>query len=118
MMIQILIKYSPDINSRGDVVWYGYDASTYNYEIYIYEASTGVTRQLSLNPDYDYNPKIGDNGNVVWFGWDNASYSYVVFLYDYANDYVSHVSVGNLSGEDDNLEINANGDFVGTAWSY
>ena len=34
----------PDINARGDVAWYGVDAKDLDYEIYLYEASTGAIK--------------------------------------------------------------------------
>jgi len=83
----------PQINDRGDVVWSEYDSpfSPRDYEIYLYEASTGITTQLTNNggntiwngDDYhDRYPQINDKGDVVWSGYDGSDYEIFIAISD------------------------------------
>ena len=65
--------YSPQINN-GQVVWYGYDGSSYN--IFFYDGNRTI--QLTDN-GYALGPQI-DNGQIVWYGYDGNDYE--IFLYD------------------------------------
>jgi Tol biopolymer transport system component len=68
----------PQINARGDVVWYGHDGK--DSEIFLFESSTGTITRLTDNAsDYSY-LQISANGDVVWQGFGGADYE--IFLFD------------------------------------
>lgn len=54
--------YSPRINNKGEIVWYGFDGN--DYEIYLYDGRE--VKQITNNEKDDITPDINDNGDVVW----------------------------------------------------
>ena len=62
------------------MVWYGVDPKDLDYEIYLYEASTGDIRPLTDNTTYDYDPQISDNRDVAWSGYDSTQTLRYIFM--------------------------------------
>ena len=46
------------------------DTTSYDYEIYLYDASSRAINQLTDNTVYDYEPQINERGDVVWYASD------------------------------------------------
>ena len=62
--------YSPRINNKGEIVWYGFDGN--DYEIYLYDRK-GV-KKITNNDKDDITPDINDNGDVVWASQQNDGF--------------------------------------------
>src|SRR4030067_1031067 len=58
---------SPQINSKGDVVWFSYDGN--DYEILLYNGASGTTLQFTNNDSGERSPQINSKGDVVWQGY-------------------------------------------------
>src|SRR3989337_944047 len=84
-------KNYPDINTRGDVAWYGVDEKDNDYEIYLYDASTGAIRQLTDNRTSEYDPQISDNGSVAWLGFDGQDDE--IYLYNSATREIKQLTI-------------------------
>lgn len=99
---------SHQINSKGDVVWHGFDGN--DYEIYLNEGATGITRQLTNNEAFDHTPQINANGDVVWFSYNVKDLSYEIYFYEKATE-----TIFQLAKSDYDLwspKINCRGDVV------
>jgi len=69
-------EFSPWINSKGEVVWQGWDG--WDYEIFLYDGSD--TTQLTNNSYDDVGPQINDRGWIAWRQFDGEDYE--IFIYD------------------------------------
>jgi len=105
-------KYSPTLNSRGDVVWDDSNENIFLYkadskqtiplgaglrpflndngdvtwgtpDVYLYKNSSGSTTKISDNLTNNFQPRINSSGDVVWAGSKNGSQN--IFLYNGQN---------------------------------
>ncbi len=64
--------WAPQINSKGRVVWYGFDGK--DYEIYSSYANGFDFIQVTDNNIHDENPTINENDQIVWQAFDGTDY--------------------------------------------
>lgn len=75
--------YKYAMNKRGDVTWLGDDGN--DHEVFLYDADTGTTTQLTDNTYHDAfvqwwsylnHSVISEDGNVIWIGNDGDAEVY------------------------------------------
>jgi hypothetical protein len=102
-----LYDYFPQISDNGDVVWIRWDGT--DYEIFLFDSSTGTTTQLTKNDFDDRYPQINASGDVVWHGgvmFDDLE----IFLFNSSTGTTTQLTDNDL--DDMDPQINDNGDLV------
>jgi len=94
---------TPQINSKGEVVWSGNDGN--DEEIMFYNGSNIM--QLTDNLFDDYSPKLNSSADVTWWGFDGNDYE--IFLHNG----ITTTQLTNNNYQDYNPNLNNNGD---VAW--
>ncbi len=87
----------PQLSGSRLVVWH--DRSSYgeDFEIYLYDDSTGLTTQLTDNSVDDMWPQVNYDGDVAWQGHDGTRYQ--VYLYDHQTTNITQISETAIGGE-------------------
>jgi hypothetical protein len=62
----------PDINSKGQIVWAGYDGT--NHRIYLADPNSGYSPTVITPASYGKYPNINDIGQIIYAGGDGAIY--------------------------------------------
>ncbi|MBU0480777.1 MAG: hypothetical protein KKG47_06730 [Proteobacteria bacterium] len=67
----------PKMNNAGDIVWQGRPsgASSYDYEIFLKSAASGLIEQITADSNYDSSPTINDLGEVSWMSYDGSAWN-------------------------------------------
>jgi len=98
----------PQINSKGQVVWFAYIG---NYpKAFFYDGTRTI--ELTMCGYYDMVPRINNRGQVVWQGWDSNDWE--LFLYDGTNI----IQLTDNSLDDYGPQINDSGQVVWVAGGY
>jgi hypothetical protein len=94
--------WEPQINTSGDVVWYGFDGN--DTEIYLY--SDGNIIQITDNAFNDSAPQINATWDVVWNGYDGNDFE----IYLYSDGNITQIT--NNAYDDWHPQINEGGNVV------
>lgn len=95
------VNYYPAlINSSNNIIWSGWDGT--DMEIYVYNATTGVTTQMTDNDYWDDFPRMNNNGIIAWRS--QVGDTYYVNLYDGS----STSQIASNSSSFANLRLNNN----------
>lgn len=103
-------EWSPQINTEGRVVWYGFDG--HDYEIYsAFANGTGVV-QITDNSLHDENPILTETGYIVWQAFDGTDFE--IFMADAWGNNV--VQITDNAGNDWHPHMNNKGEIVWDGW--
>ena len=100
--------FSPHLNDSGDIVYATRPSDGSDMEVFLYVRSTGETRRLTDNMEYDGAPMIGGNGDVVWTHNDGDDEVYL-----YKRSSAQTIILTNNDYQDNYVDaVNARGDVV------
>lgn len=95
------------INSRGDVVWAAkLNTTDLGWTVFLYNAATKTSAQISAGPVYFNSHDINSQGDVVWTQYDGNDQE--VFLYQSSNQ--KRIQISDNSVEDRSARISDTGD--------
>ena len=71
----------PQVNSKGQIIWQGYDRNDDHYHIngYLYPYPRGILTWITGQGLDDLYPQINSKGQIVWQGFDGNDRE--IFLY-------------------------------------
>ena len=102
-------KYAqPQISNSRMVVWHDRNSYGVDFEIYLYDESSGETTQLTDNLGDDMWPQINYDGDVAWQGHDGTRNQ--IYFYDHLTKNITQISETAAGGQFP--KINSGGDVV------
>ena len=69
--------YSPQINNRGEVVWYADEGN--GFEIFYYDGTNII--QVTDNNYGDIFPQINNSGEVTWYGFSGNDSEIILAIF-------------------------------------
>jgi hypothetical protein len=84
----------PDINSKGQIVWAGYDGT--NHRIYLADPNSGYSPTVITPASYGEYPNINDNGQIIYAGGDGAIYLWDKGVTSKIADHGNYPDINNL----------------------